>query len=546
MHNLTWGIHLFIFCVLTFNVSAQELFRFHDFNSYITDIGFSPNSTELKIASQDGTIKTIDADSGELLHTYMLQHGVFTDIEYSRDGSKYLVVGYTRFPEPSDSNNNDPNNNDETFIRVFDAANHGLIQEYNMQREKALFSPDGTKILTIGNNLATIIDLDTNELHKITSPVRSFTQPLSMDYAPNGKFFALFRHQAVTPDMLRVEIWDVEKLRFSHWIEVKPYEIYLGGGLDFIQSIKILPDSKRLITRSAEDGTIKLWDIETGIELLNFFGKANGHEDISFFPGGNYFLADHNNETKVWNVRTGELTHTLTGLLDNYYHSRSKVRVSEDGRMIAVSTYAEVIMYRNPNLHRPPISVISQPISNHGIRTLYQNKLDGDNTTAFDHGLSIIPGGFSNADFGQLRFGPFQGLQTTEPGVLENRRASNLEGMTVTVEPNQVMLVTAPEITSGNPVVFQCYVNAQGEGATVNIGILDSQNQEQNAVSTWSLSGQQTSWKRLSILMNSESGTYLPILQVSNSGSSNATVWIDNLHVYELPLDNSEISAFMN
>jgi WD40 repeat protein len=60
----------------------------------------------------------------------------------------------------------------------------------------------------------------------------------------------------------------------------------VGGGF----GVPFSPDG-RLLATASQDGTAKIWDAETGQELLTLFGPPHGLHDVAFSPDNRYLAA---------------------------------------------------------------------------------------------------------------------------------------------------------------------------------------------------------------------------------------------------------------
>jgi WD40 repeat protein len=94
------------------------------------------------------------------------------------------------------------------------------------------------------------------------------------------------------------------------------------------------PDGKRIATAS-NDGTAKVWDVETGGELVTLTGHTNWVENIAFSPNGVLLATGSTDKTvKVWDTLTGQELLTLVG----HTGSISQIAFSPDGTHLATSS----------------------------------------------------------------------------------------------------------------------------------------------------------------------------------------------------------------
>ena len=64
---------------------------------------------------------------------------------------------------------------------------------------------------------------------------------------------------------------------------------------------KSLPDGKRLVSAAVYDGTVKVWDSQTGQELLNL--KVGGNVfSLAFNPDGHWLASDPGGTVTIWDA----------------------------------------------------------------------------------------------------------------------------------------------------------------------------------------------------------------------------------------------------
>jgi WD40 repeat protein len=91
------------------------------------------------------------------------------------------------------------------------------------------------------------------------------------------------------------------------------------------------PDGRRLVT-AGEGRTLKVWDIDTGKELLVLSGHAASPISVVFSPDGRRILSGSLDRTvKVWDAITGQEVLTLEGHTQGIH----SVALSADGLRLA-------------------------------------------------------------------------------------------------------------------------------------------------------------------------------------------------------------------
>ena len=105
----------------------------------------------------------------------------------------------------------------------------------------------------------------------------------------------------------------------------------LEGHTEAVRSVNLSSDGKILASCSL-DNTIKLWNVETGTEILTLSGHTKALSSVSFSDDGKTLASGSiDNTIKLWNVETGAEIRTLTGHID----SVSSVSFSGDGKTLA-------------------------------------------------------------------------------------------------------------------------------------------------------------------------------------------------------------------
>ena len=105
-----------------------------------------------------------------------------------------------------------------------------------------------------------------------------------------------------------------------HWLER-----ILAGHIERVRDIAVSPDGSR-IASAGGDKTAKIWDTETGENLLTLSGHEGYVEAIEFSPDGHHVAtASRDNTVKLWNI-------------EGHTSAVTSIAFSPDGKMLATGS----------------------------------------------------------------------------------------------------------------------------------------------------------------------------------------------------------------
>jgi len=319
----------------------------------VLGVDFNPTSpTEVASASDDLTVRIWNANSGSLLQTfYPSTAGVhdrgIEDVHYSLDETRLVSSGKSSTHngptiavwdvifKSGDTNIATPVLNISTATEVSMAsfspdggayilsssfgasptqvwnASSGELKMVLQESERAIFSPDGTRICTChasGEVKVWSFDFSNEEVAEtrrnsplLTIYAAHYNEPRiwGLAYNPNGTFVA--SGSANFGISGTVDVWNETGGRV-----VGPFA---GEHTAGVQSLSFRPDGRFLVS-GAEDWTLKIWDIEAGKNDNDpLVATPTGHTGIirgvAFSPDGNRIVSGSDDTTvKVWDVST--------------------------------------------------------------------------------------------------------------------------------------------------------------------------------------------------------------------------------------------------
>jgi len=144
------------------------------------------------------------------------------------------------------------------------------------------------------------------------------------------------RYLATASNDLKIHLWDLDSLFYSHNAEVHPIKTFDGHTQNNI-SVYFSPDNRYIISTSL-DKIIKIWDTVTGEETT--LGGHSVPPDLSIISRDSSYIAslDRAGSLKIWNAKTGVFIESF-----DYIDKISSMVFSEDTEsLITVSPEGNV------------------------------------------------------------------------------------------------------------------------------------------------------------------------------------------------------------
>jgi WD40 repeat protein len=252
-------------------------------NLSVKSAGWGDNSRFVS-GGEGGLITVWDADGKRQLLTLSGHSGEARQVAYSMDGK--LIVSASA----------------DSAIKVWDARTGREIRTLEGHTgivTAAVFSPASTRIASASNDGSLRIwDAGTGK----TLFTLEHTDALNCAaYSPDGSFIVSGGGGGNGENS--VIIWDAR-------IKREPL-LVLKGHRAPVNSVAYSGDGRRVISASG-DGTVKIWDVSGGKEILTFYGHNSGVLSAVFSPDGSRALSgDKNCTVKEWDAKTGRELRTL-------------------------------------------------------------------------------------------------------------------------------------------------------------------------------------------------------------------------------------------
>ncbi len=191
-------------------------------------------------------------------------------------------------------------------VEVWDATSGrkmGTLTGHKHNTVRVTFSADGKYLASGGfDHKAKIWDAETFKEVR-TLPETDFVSSLA--FHPESKLIA------VGSGSKTVKVWDVTTGKV-----VKT----LKGHTQVVQGVAFSPDGTRLLSGSCEGnphylgkaGEVKVWDVETEVEVLNLEEGDHSGWCVAFSPDGNRLVSGSEDDSiRIWDASNGKLSRTL-------------------------------------------------------------------------------------------------------------------------------------------------------------------------------------------------------------------------------------------
>ncbi|BAZ25279.1 WD-40 repeat-containing protein [Kalymmatonema gypsitolerans NIES-4073] len=273
--------------------TGQKLHVLTGHNDVVTHAAFSPNNRFIVTTSQDGTACLWNAKTGQNLHVLTGHNDVVTHAAFSPD-SQLVVTVSGRYYDSQDHTARLWDVNSGHQINILEIPD-------NLVR-KAAFSPDGQLIVIASygggrGGFAHLWEISSDRV--ITTIEGHASHPVL-----NATFSADGQRLLTVDGTWSASLWEVNSGELI--IQLKGHESY-------VESAVFSLDEQQVLTASS-DGTARLWEVNTGRQIFTITGHESKVNCATFSPDGELIVtASDDGTARLWEANSGKPIVVLEG-----------------------------------------------------------------------------------------------------------------------------------------------------------------------------------------------------------------------------------------
>lgn len=264
---------------------GREVRRFKQGEGGIDSTRLAPDGSWLFTSDTEGVGRTWNAADGRELQRFVGHRGDIVSVAFSSDGERILTGGL------------------DSTARLWDRRTGKQLKKFEMSTgivRAVAFSPDEKHVLTGGDNSPVRLWSVEGErqVAQFDGGIRLSVEAVA--FMPDGKSVI-----AAGGVDTAIRIWDVETLVVKKMF---------NGHTERVSSLVVSRDGRHILSGSW-DGTVRLWDMQSGAHR-RFGPHAGWGAEAVFFRGERYVLAaTADGMTRVWDTAADEAAGEFCSLI---------------------------------------------------------------------------------------------------------------------------------------------------------------------------------------------------------------------------------------
>lgn len=361
----------FFFLIVLQLISQQDVLKIIVQSGHyapVMTVDYSPDGKLIITGSEDKTLKLWEAATGREIRTFNGHTKSVTGVKFSPNGKKIVSSSYfeniaivwdvatgeqlitikdsldairNAIFNPNGDNNQVLTGGHETNAILWDIKTGKKVQEYHQKPSTCYqcipslqFNKDGSKLITGSGDRTTILwdvaSADTIHTYQFTAGSCSSCKS-SAALSSNEKYIATGESSGKL-NLLEANSGKV----IYELVEDEDYK-----------SVQFSLDNKYIAAILGYYGVLKVWEVETGKEVLSVKNKK-GIKAVAFSSNSkNIAVANTNGTASIWNIATQKVALQLKGIVNRpatprlnqsqvyYLDKLNEVKLSEDGNTLA-------------------------------------------------------------------------------------------------------------------------------------------------------------------------------------------------------------------
>ncbi|MFP5415901.1 MAG: DUF4082 domain-containing protein [Actinomycetes bacterium] len=239
-----------------------------------TAVAYAPDGRTIAVGTASGSVSLYDAGTGRVVST-LTGHAdaPITAVQFSPDGSLLASGGR------------------DSTVRLWPTRGGSQVRVLHAQEQavRALaFSPDGSQLLAGGEDTRAMLwDVGSGALTQVFPGASDFVTAVA--FSPDGRAIAVASRDA----------------RITLLARSGQATGTLRGHTGEITSLAFAPDSRTLASSSADE-TVRLWDVDAGVQRASLDGHVGPVAAVAFSPDGATLTSGgRDGSLRVWDAASG-------------------------------------------------------------------------------------------------------------------------------------------------------------------------------------------------------------------------------------------------